>query len=74
MERKSCCGSSYVSRSCVSTTKKEPAVVTPKKEEDVKPEIPKGNDQAAVPATVVKPPKVEEKEPVKAKFGSGGCN
>ncbi|XVF05969.1 hypothetical protein REPUB_Repub06bG0007400 [Reevesia pubescens] len=60
MERKGCCSKSYVS-----TPKKETVVVTPKKEEFVKPEIVKGNVQAApAPATaaVEKTPKIEEKE------------
>ncbi|KAK8272194.1 hypothetical protein V6Z11_D11G314200, partial [Gossypium hirsutum] len=63
MERKSCCG--Y--RSYLCTPKKE-AMVTPKKEEDVKPDVTKGNHQAApvpVPAAVVKRPKKEENETVK---------
>ncbi|MBA0803854.1 hypothetical protein Gohar_014021 [Gossypium harknessii] len=77
MERKSCCG--Y--RSYVCTPKKE-AMVTPKKEEDVKPDVTKGNHQAApvpVPAAVVKRPKKEENEtvkdePSKPNLGCGGCN
>ncbi|XVE63113.1 hypothetical protein DITRI_Ditri06bG0173800 [Diplodiscus trichospermus] len=71
MERKSCCGS----RSYVSTPKKETVAATPKKEEDVKPDIPKGNVDKAVPSAApaaaadaaVKAPKTEEKETVSVK-------
>ncbi|MBA0591154.1 hypothetical protein Gorai_019839, partial [Gossypium raimondii] len=67
MERKSCYG--YRSYVC-----------TPKKEEDVKPDVTKGNHQAApvpVPAAVVKRPKKEENEtvkdePSKPNLGCGG--
>ncbi|KAG4122695.1 hypothetical protein ERO13_D11G282232v2 [Gossypium hirsutum] len=79
MERKSCCGS----RNYVCTPKKG-AMVTPKKEEDVKPDITKGSHHAApvpVPAAVVKIPKKEENETVSVKneaskpnVGCGGCN
>ncbi|MBA0803855.1 hypothetical protein Gohar_014022 [Gossypium harknessii] len=79
MERKSCCGSgNYV------CTPKKQAMVTPKKEEDVKPDITKGSHHAApvpVPAAVVKVPKKEENETVSVKneaskpnVGCGGCN
>ncbi|OMO86305.1 hypothetical protein CCACVL1_09653 [Corchorus capsularis] len=65
-KRSSCCSRSYAS-----TPKKEPVAVTPKKEEVAEGNVPAS--AAAVAVAAVKTPKAEQKEPVKANVGSGGC-